>query len=202
MPVRRLISRLFRHARARRKISAAVLALSVLTGIAPLSVRTSAAHSCSMPCCASGGCATGACDFSFDTSTAKQESEAHCEDEQLTATHHGQHAVKRSSSRTSAESLCGAEHLPGFSVKHLAQREPVKQNAIRPHAFSNSCPPDCGAGMAIQLRRAGELALLGHAHQARPPTPIALLKPEPHPLFLNQRWRRQAKPRAPPSLIA
>ncbi len=178
----RQLTRRLRPAYALRKFSAAVLALSLLATIAPFSFSSESAHSCSMPCCASGACETGACDFSFEADSQKHS-----------------HA----STHKAAEELCGAENLLKISVKisvtRLMRKETVKQNSLQPNSFSQPCPPDCGAGTTSQFRRAGELAILGHAHKARPPTYLSLLKSEAHPIFLNARWRRQSKPRAPPS---
>jgi hypothetical protein len=182
LSLRQLTRRLWPN-NALRKFSAAVLAISLLATIAPFSFSsTSSAHSCSMPCCASGACESGACDFSFETNSQKHS-----------------HA----SSHAAAEKLCGAENLLKISVEssvtRLMRKETVKQHSLQPDSFSRPCPPDCGAGTTSQLRRAGELAILGHAHKARPPTHLSLFKSEAHPTFLNARWRRQSKPRAPPS---
>ena len=177
LSLRQLSTRL-RPAYALRKFSAALLALSLLATIAPFNFSSESAHSCSMPCCASGACETGACDFSFEANSQKHS-----------------HA----STHEAATELCGAENLLKFSVTRLMRKEPVKQNSLQPNSFSQPCPPDCCAGTASQLRRSGELAILGHAHRARPPTYLSLLKSEAHPVFLNARWRRQSKPRAPPS---
>ncbi len=183
---------------ALRKISAALLALCLLTTIAPSGI-SSPAHECSMPCCASGSCATGACDFSFASPAKKSEPESHCTDGEQHASHQGHEAMEHAPATENADELCGAENLTKRSGPRPLKTETVHKNSVKPQSFSRPCSPDCGAGAVSQVRRTSELAILGHAHRPRPPTRALNFKNASNLIFLNPRRHRLSPPRAPPA---
>lgn len=198
---------------APRKFFAAVLALSLLTTFAPFSIYSSA-HTCPMPCCASGSCSTGACDVSFHKPAPKPEAESHCE--------HGDQAMPEMSvadgitvrvesfinqdladNKQDMAELCGVDNLSGLSGTSLHQAAPFHATNIRPQAFSRPCGPECCAGVVAfsQGRRSRELALLGHRSRPRAPDYRLIFNQESRPTFLQAQWRRQSTPRAPPFIF-
>ncbi|MBV9209359.1 MAG: hypothetical protein JOZ52_01950 [Acidobacteria bacterium] len=185
---------------ALRKIAAAVLALAVLAAFAPFS-SYSHAHNCSMPCCASGSCSTGACDVSFEKAAATPEPESHCE--------HAEHAMtvrvesfieEDSTGHDELTELCGAADLNRLSATPLSQAVPLHETSLKAAAFSRPCGMDCCAGVGAfsQLRRSRELSLLNNQSKPQSPSFLSFSNQESSPLFLQTQWRRQAKPRAPP----
>ncbi len=185
-----------------RRILAFVLGLSLLSTIAPFSV-SSAAHVCSMPCCAGGSCATGACDVSFDAPAEKPVDEDHCALDETHATHEAE-LLTKNVSENATDVLCGAENLTGISSLPLRIENLSSQSelSVKAQTFSQPCSPDCGAtaGSFSQSRRTRELAMLGNQHWARPPTNALLAKDKIRPAAFNSQRRRQSPPRAPPSL--
>jgi hypothetical protein len=194
---------------ALRKILAAVLTLSVLAAFAPFSIY-SHAHNCSMPCCASGSCSTGACEVSFEKPAQTPKQESHCEhgeSEMSDMADAGEPMLRvesfvpdDSTHKSDVTELCGVDNLTKLSVTLLHQPVPLHQTSIRADAFSRPCGMECCAGVSAfsQLRRSRELALTGHQSRPRPPNLSSNFNQASRPLFLQTQWRRQAKPRAPP----
>ena len=208
--LRQIFGRLSRHF-APRKIAAAAMALSLLTTFAPFSIYSSS-HSCSMPCCASGSCVTGACDVSIDKAAPKSAAESHCE--QGEDAMHGMPSAAGMTVRVESfidqdltdnkqdlTELCGVEKPGKTATPLLHQPASFHETNIRSQSFTRPCGPECcgaGVGAFSQSRRSRELALLGHQSRPRPPTARSVSDQDSHPLFLQAQWRRQSTPRAPP----
>jgi hypothetical protein len=198
---------------ALRKIAAAALTLSVLSAFAPFSIY-SHAHACSMPCCASGSCSTGACPVSFEQPAQTPVPESHCE--------HGDHEMSEmpdageltvrvesfvqedSAINNELTAHCDAGNLNKLSATLLYKPVPLHQTSVRADAFSRPCGMECCAGVGAfsQVRRSRELALLGHESRPRPPDLRSIFNQTSRPLFLQTQWRRQARPRAPPFIAS
>jgi hypothetical protein len=218
MRLRQIFGRL-KHRLAPRKIFAAAVALSLLTTFAPFSIYSSA-HTCSMPCCASGSCSTGACDVSFEKSASKPEAESHCE--------HGDHAMPEmavtdgmtvrvesfinqdlTDSKQDSAELCGVDNFGRNNLGRLSsgtllhQATPFHETNIRPQAFSRPCGPECCGGVVAfsQGRRSRELALTGYQSRPRAPASLLIFDQDSHPTFLQAQWRRLSTPRAPPFIF-
>lgn len=194
------ILRMLRPRVALRKIAAAVLALAVLASFAPFSIY-SHAHNCSMPCCASGSCLTGACDVAFEKPAETPEPESHCA--------HAGHAMtvrvesfieEDSTGNDEMMEQSGVGDLTKLSVTPMSEPFPLHETSVKAAAFSRPCGMDCCAGVGAfsQLRRSREIALLNHQSKPRPPNFLSVSTQATRPPFLRTQWRRQAKPRAPP----
>lgn len=156
-----------------------------------------------MPCCASGACSTGACDVAFDAPAKKPEADSHCEhDGSLTGHDAAMQMEGESSQKEISDELCGADNSSRLSGIFKQQDVTHQESAVKPHAFSQPCPTECGAGAGAfqQFRRSRELAILGHAQRPRPPTRVSSFDNISLLASLNNLRRRQSPPRAPPLL--
>ncbi len=209
----RQIVRRFRQRFALRKIFAATLALSLLTTFAPFSIYSSA-HTCSMPCCASGSCSTGACDVSFEKPAPKSVAESHCEHSaqampEMTVADGMTVRVESfinqdlTDNKQDLSELCGIDNLSKPSNPLLHPAAPFHETSIRPQAFSRPCGPECCGGSVAfsQGRRSREHGLTGHQSRPRAPASLLISDQGSHPTFLQAQWRRQSTPRAPPFIF-
>jgi len=103
-----------------------------------------------MPCCAEGGCATGACSAGVFKSQPKQEAEKLCGSEQA-------HADAKKTRQAKGKLLASARQL---SPARGEQRKSVKARALGAQCSSDCCAV---ANASTQSRRGREQTLLSVA---------------------------------------
>ena len=165
-----------------RAIAAALLLLALLSSAVPFTVL-SAAHSCSMPCCAEGGCTTGACGGALFKSKKKEE-EKLCGSEQAHAD-----ARKHQQSKLHA------------SARQLSLARGEKQaNAVKARALGATCSSDCCAlsNASTQSRRGREQALLPVAVASSKASFISLSTDSENPEKVSAAHLKRLRARAPP----
>ena len=198
-----------RHALPRiRAIAAALLTITVLSGIVPFSVL-SASHSCSMPCCAGveGGCSTGACKGALFKSPKKTEkAEELCGAEA--------HAVAKKRLASKAVDSGDADHCG--SEKREAEAQQTATEAARPasssggkqpgfiyaRSLSAPCSTECCAvvNLSAQSRRGRDSALASLSGTTQPPGFISLSLYSLNLPPIASAHLKRLKARAPPCL--
>lgn len=144
-----------------RALTGALLTLALLSGAIPFTVLF-ASHACSMPCCAEGGCETGACDGALLTSTVKSTQKSMPEEEELcgaqvTGKARGGSAATTHEKISKAEASHESGHCDGDEKDRVAEqkpkgaaRAPVASENKRTGSFSAAalaapCSKDCCA---------------------------------------------------------
>jgi hypothetical protein len=186
-----------------RTILATMLALVLLSGIAPLS-SLSRSHQCHMACCAGKPPhAEGSCSVAFITETEEELADEQVEEQAA----HSQYAHGHAASATSEE-IASSDH-DAATMHHSAQPSSSGKKSSRTlnvasQAMTQPCSPECAAAISAstQLPRPRDAATMSVAGNPRPPT-LSIFKKEfsavPSP---SAERRRQIHPRAPPlSLI-
>ncbi|HEY0321041.1 MAG TPA: hypothetical protein VGC66_08825 [Pyrinomonadaceae bacterium] len=201
-----------------RALSAALLTLALLSSAIPFTVM-SAAHSCSMPCCAGmeGGCATGACKDALFKSPVKRPKKV--EEEKLCGVEdageaHG--AAKNTHPPTKAKASEDSDHCDSDKKEVAPERKETltaessdasseaQANVISVLALASPCPKDCcaGASTSTQSRRGRDSAIVSTAGGLPPPSFISLsfyaLNLQP----VYSAHLKRLRGRAPPSLIS
>jgi hypothetical protein len=177
-----------------RTILAMLLALVLLSGVAPLN-SLSRSHQCRMACCAGKSPhAEGSCSVAF-----ANENQAEPADEQVeehAAHNHHAHAVSGEASIKMASSDSGgAQHPSG-------KKSSPAPNVVS-QVMTTPCAPECSARAlaSTQLPRPRDAAAMSAASNPRPPTLTCFKKELSMRLLPSAERRRQIRPRAPPRLL-
>lgn len=185
-----------------RMIVAAVLALALLSGIAPLSTASSA-HMCIMSCCVGKPPhEAGSCGMSL--SNAEHAEAAHSCETVETAEALSEHAGMMDMHGMQPETVATADHCDTdehSAPPHRSSTDHSQQSSgLAFHALQQPCPPDCRAGACgfSAFRRSRDSAALAHAVKPRPPTSVRDSRGTHHPVFIASAWRRPILPRGPP----
>lgn len=192
-----------------RHIFAALLTLAILSSAVPFAVL-SAAHSCSMPCCAGsdGSCATGACKDALFKKPKKSEEEKLCGVEDA---HQAHGATKNSAPAhpiqpSTSSDHCGAEekntsqaHRPEASS---GEEQTGQNNLVSALVLSSPCSNNCcaGASASTQSRRSRDSALFFAVDRALPPAFISLSQYSKNLPPVASAHLKRLRARAPPSL--
>lgn len=197
-----------------RALSAALLTLALLSSAIPF-IALSAAHPCSMPCCAGmeGGCATGACKDALFKSPKKIEEEKLCGAEDAGEAHG---AAKNSHPPTQAKASENSDHCDSDKKEATPDRKETltaesseasseaQTNVISARALAAPCPKDCcaGANTSTQTRRGRDSAIVSPTGGLHPPSFISLsfyaLNLQP----VYSAHLKRLRGRAPPSFIS
>jgi hypothetical protein len=194
-----------------RTILATMLALVLLSGIAPLNAL-SRSHQCRMACCAGKSPhAEGSCSVAFVTETQEEPSDEQAEEqaeeqveEQAAHSHHAhQHAASATSEKIASSGGDAAQHHP---AQHSSSGKKSSRtlNVAAAQAMTPPCSPECAAATApasTQLPRPRDAAAMSVAGNPRPPTLSIFKKEFSTVLPPSAERRRQLHPRAPPSLL-
>lgn len=169
----------FKSPRLRRATLAALLSLALLSGAIPLATL-SAAHSCSMPCCAEGvgGCSTGACSGgALSKPPEKTEEEKLC-GTQAAHDSHGAQKGGRPVEASKKSEHCHTDAVESETANADSNAKPPEAssmgeaegaaNAISSGALASPCPRDCCAGLGsfAQTRRGRDSAALASPYGA------------------------------------
>jgi hypothetical protein len=188
-----------------RIILATMLALVLLSGVAPLNTL-SRSHQCHMACCAGKSPhAEGSCSVTFATATQEEEETPNEQVEEHAA--HSQHTHQHASSAPS-EKIASSDN--DASMRQTAQHTSSGKKSSRTlnvasQAMTTPCSPECAAAAtsaSTQLPRPRDAAAMSMAGNPRPP-PLSIFKKEFSTVLPpSTEGRRQLHPRAPPfSLI-
>lgn len=193
-----------------RALFAALLALALLHSVMPLAV-ISAAHSCSMPCCAGaeGGCSTGACSGAPFKNPKQTEEEKLCGVEDAHAAHgarkesHSQRPFKRPTKTVHCdedeqESSTEPPRKAANTVETRASR------SISPLSLATPCPRDCcaGASSSMQSRRGRDAVALSSPHGALPSGFLSLSLYSGNLPLVASAYLKRLRARAPPTIAA
>jgi hypothetical protein len=200
-----------------RALSAALLTIALLSSAIPFTVL-SAAHSCSMPCCAGdgGGCATGECKGALFRTRKKKEEEKLCGSEQASEAHGG---AQKPHASTLVETNKEADHcrtdkkeaegklkpeskgkLQASAKQSLATTIEEQANAIKARALAAQCSSDCcAAGSAsTQSRRGRDSTLLSASGVSPRPSFIPLSLESENLEKVSSAHLKRLRARAPP----
>lgn len=195
-----------------RAISAALLMLALLSSAAPFTAL-SAAHSCSMPCCAGhdGACATGACEGGLFKSPKKQEEEKLCGAEDAHATlgahSHEAHAAvdktdtdhcdsdKRESSKAERQRDASDENQTRSSENRTDATNNVSSLAVAAPCSNNCCG---GSSAASQSRRGRDNTLVSASESTRPSALNSARLRAKNLTPVTSAHLKRLRPRAPP----
>lgn len=193
-----------------RAIVAALLTLLLLSSAVPFTVL-SAAHSCSMPCCAGaeGSCATGACKGALFKSHKKSEEEKLCGTE---GAHQARGAKKISApdhpdQATMDSDHCGAEEkepsTPG-GPEASREEQTASTNLVSARSLASPCPKDCctAASASAQLRRWRDVALLLSLDRVLPPVSLSLSIYSQNLPPIASAYLKRRRARGPPLLLS
>lgn len=202
----------------RRIIVAVVLVLALLSGIVRFG-SASAAHLCTMECCAAlPSHAAGSCQMSMVSQGESGESEPqpdldkHCEvppadtgategidvDAGVMGMTHG----ANSSADLDDVTIDASDHCkPDSQSEDLntpSRNDTPESASIASQSFSKPCPPECGTGaLSSAVRRSSDSAAIASPGQSRPPVPVRKRQ-----LFnsnsITSAHCRQLRPRGPP----
>jgi hypothetical protein len=183
-----------------RTILATLLALVLLSGIAPLN-SLSRSHQCRMACCAGKSPhAEGSCSVALANENQAEPADEQVE-ENAARSHHAHHVSGATSEKLASSEHDGAKH-------HRAQHSsPGKKSSPTLNAVSQvvttPCSPECSAGAlaSTQLPRPRDAAAMSAAGNPRPPTLTRFKKELSTILSPSAERRRQIRPRAPPRLL-
>jgi hypothetical protein len=186
-----------------RTILATMLALVLLSGVAPLN-SLSRSHQCRMACCVGKSPhAEGSCSVAFAAETEENLAGEQVEEHAAQSPHSHQHAASATSEKLASSDHDAAQH-------HTAQPSSSGKKSSRAlnvvaQAMTTPCSPECAAAAAsasTQLPRPRDAAAMSVAGNPRPPTPVRFKKEFSTVLSPSTERRRQLHPRAPPlSLI-
>jgi hypothetical protein len=187
-----------------RTILATMLALVLLSGVAPLNTL-SRSHQCRMACCVGKSPhAEGSCSVAFATETEEEPAGEQVEEHAAHSHHAHQHAASATSEKIASSDVDAAQQ------QHPAQHSSSGKKSSRALnvavlAMTTPCSPACAAAAAsasTQLPRPRDAAAMSVAGNPRPPTPARFKKEFSAVLSPSAERRRQLHPRAPPlSLI-
>jgi hypothetical protein len=201
-----LLSRL-RHIRPAgisfaRTILAAMLALVLLAGVAPLNTL-SRSHQCRMACCAGKSPhAEGSCSVALATETQEEEPAGEQVEEHAA---HSQHSHQHAASQTSEIASSNNDALMRQTAQHPSAKKSSRTLNVASQAMTTPCSRECAAATtsaSTQLPRPRDAAAMSVSGNPRPPT-LAIFKKEFSTVLpMSAERRRQLHPRAPPfSLI-
>lgn len=186
-----------------RIILATMLALVLLSGVAPLN-SLSRSHQCRMACCVGKSPhAEGSCSVALATEAQEEPAGEEVEEHAAQSQHSHQHAASSTSEKIASSDDEMAQH-------HTAQYSSSDKKSSRTlnvavQAVTPPCSPECAAAAAsasTQLPRPRDAAAMSVAGNPRPPTPVRFSKEFSTVLPPSAERRRQLRPRAPPlSLI-
>lgn len=193
-----------------RAVFAALLTLAILSSAVPFIVL-SAAHSCSMPCCAGsdGGCTTGACKDALFKRPKKSEEEKLCGVEDA----HQAHGAKRDSAFLhTVKASTNSDHCGSEENDTSQARRPVassgadetnKTDLVSALSLSSPCSNNCcaGASASTQSRRSRDSALLFAVDRALPPVFISLSQYSKNLPPVSSAHLKRLRARAPPTLL-
>jgi hypothetical protein len=184
-----------------RTILATMLALALLSGIAPLN-SLSRSHQCRMACCAGKSPhAEGSCSVALATETEEEST-----DEQVEAHAAHSHDAHQHASGANSEKIASSDH---DASKHLtAQHSSSGKKSSRTlkvasQAMTRPCSTECAAAVSAstQLPRPRDAAAMSAAGNPRPPTLSIFKKEFSIALSPSAERRRQIHPRAPPPYL-
>jgi hypothetical protein len=183
-----------------RTILATMLALVLLSGIAPLS-SLSSAHQCRMACCAhKPPHAEGSCSVAFAVEDEGESADEQGE-EHAAHSHHAHDVSGAASGKMASAEHDGAKH-------HWAQHSSSGKKSsptlnVVSQVMTTPCSPECSARAlaSTQLPRPREAAAMSVAGNPRPPPLLRFKKEFSRRLSPSAERRRQIQPRAPPSLL-
>jgi hypothetical protein len=198
-----------------RAACAALLTLALLSSAVQFNAL-SAAHSCSMPCCAGveGGCATGVCEGALFQSPKRPEEEE--EEEELcgaSLTSKAHRDAKGARPPSSAGADGSSNHCDADSKETLKARQraiPVEVNNGRHDLHSARallaapCPTDCcaGASASSHFRRGRDSALLNASKGAGGSPLSSLSQPSLNLTPAASAHLKRLRARAPPPLLS
>jgi hypothetical protein len=187
-----------------RTILAAMLALVLLSGVAPLDTL-SRSHQCHMACCAGKSPhAEGSCSVAFATETQEEEQPAGEQVEEHAT--HSQHSHQHAASQPSEIASSDNDALMRQTAQHPSSGKKSSRTLnVASQAMTTPCSRECAAAAtsaSTQLPRPRDAAAMSVSGNPRPPT-LAIFKKEFSTVLpLSAERRRQLHPRAPPfSLI-
>lgn len=185
-----------------RTILATLLALALLSGIAPLS-SLSRSHQCRMACCAGKAAhAEGSCSVAFAVEDEGEAADTLREEEHFAHGGHQAHdAAGAATMKMASSDHEGAEH----HTQHLPSRDESSSPTLNvvSQILTTPCSSECLAGAlaSTQLPRPREVAAMSPAGNPRPPTIVRFTKEFSIELSPSAERRRQLQPRAPPPLL-
>jgi hypothetical protein len=185
-----------------RTILATLLALALLSGVAPLS-SLSRSHQCRMACCAGKPPhAEGSCSVAFAAAEDEREPADAPEGEaQAAHSHHAHDASSSASMKMASSDQDVAEH-PTSQLSSLSKKSSPTLKVVS-QVLTTPCSPECLAGAlaSTQLPGQRDAAAMSPAGNPRPPTIIRFRKEFSTVLSPSAERRRQIHPRAPPRLL-
>lgn len=183
-----------------RIVLAVMLALALLSGIAPLNaLSSSSSHECNMSCCLSKSPhAAGSCSVAFASDEeAKTPDES---DYEMTA--HRGHAEHISQTIASHE---GHKPAKQSSAHHSSTGKATSQRAsVRAQALTKPCAPECAAAAAplsTQMRRPRDPAAQAFAGKPRPAILNFFARHFSNTWSPSAARHKLLPPRAPPLLL-
>ena len=185
-----------------RTILATLLALALLSGIAPLN-SLSRSHQCRMACCAGKSPhAEGSCSVAFAVEDEGESAGALDEEEHFA---HSGHQAHDGASAASMKMASSDHEGAGPRAQNISSRDRSSspaQNFVS-QVLTTPCSPECLAGAlaSTQLPRPRDVAAMSLAGNPRPPTIVRFTKEFSMRLSPSRERRRQIHPRAPPRLL-
>lgn len=181
-----------------RIVLAAMLALALLSGIAPLNALSSSSHECNMSCCLSKSPhAAGSCSVAF----ASDEEAATPDESDREQTAHRGHAEHISQTIASHE---GYKPAKRSSAHHSSTGKATSQRvSVRAQALTTPCAPECAAAapLSTQTRRPRDPAAQAFAGKLRPAILTFFVSHFSNTWSPSAARHRLMPPRAPPLLL-